>query len=157
MTNTDIRDIAAYYGAACSYVTTYRDVAFDARNRPLDHNVLGGLSMNPQWTDFRVHLRPLSALTDEQLVTLFETAFGVVPVGFEIERSDWRLRVNCAESRQILTIYTDGKTESSVYAGYHSNDLSRQANIFALTRQLQAWGYYVKGTIDEKYVKLIEN
>lgn len=161
MTTTDLRDIAAYYGAACSY-----EVDLNGRrktvNQPVNVGFLQKLELFPDWKEFKIHLRPLSALTDEQLVTLFETAFGEKwdsgePNG--VDNTDGVIQVYSYigdRGRLDYTIDPDGKI---AFSGWISGGMGYYCpfvDALSMTRQLQAWGYYVPGTIDEMYVKLIE-
>lgn len=154
----DLPDILAYYGCKIEFSWGYND-----------HKEVA--STNPTWLRFMkmyldnawyginsvtLHLRSLSILTDKELITLFETAFGAKADFPLLYKDDYYIGVNDTidgEVKKIIFWY-DGHVFTATEQG--GTDLAALHYSAVLTRQLQKWGYYVPGTINEQYVKLIQ-
>lgn len=134
MTQKDLRDIAAYYGALCTHPFSHGSSV-----EPLVLEQLDCIAFCNETVDFKLQLRKLSALTDEELVCCMEL---LKPSGCAIMRTDAELYL--------------GNYRLNVHTGelYDRNSLSVESA--AVYAYLQSIGVYIPGCIDPQYVQLIE-
>lgn len=149
MKQKDIRDIAAYWGAACRYefeCTSVEEwgavgpsiVDFQTMRRLSEDRVIG----------LKLQLRPITSLTHEEEVTLAKL--------YGFEKIYYRRKLNDSLTLNALQIYWDQPWLFLELANDKNDNPYFDAvnNPGALIAYFQSIGVYVPGTIDERYVQL---
>lgn len=140
MTTKDIRDIAAYWGSPCTfeYEPELAEDIDTFYSETVNHRILGALFRNPhrenKFTDIKLQLRTISSLTDEEKWHCAQLA------GHENRDTHYFV----ISDTDDLLFYDNVGMPSPVY------------NPGAIVAYLQSIHVYVPGTIDEKYVNLVE-
>lgn len=171
MSSKDIRDIAAYWG--CSYsarvMVDMRYEQFKKQNGTVDSDLLRDLGNDMLiWKDFRLSLRPLSTLTDNEINALY-CAIQCKEYDEDLQkkvfRSKYEFAINFSyplgDSRNATfvmygtRIKFDGLiyTEVAEYNGGCQDTYCDNAQ--AGYAYLQSIGVYVPGTINKDFVTLI--
>lgn len=161
----DIRDIAAYWGSPC--INAWVSMRSLGDPRYINASVLESLEANAS-PEFKVRLRPISSLTDEEVFNIADIA---IAHGGTVDRL--MCEVNRYESNEWEPIVfgnyhlrTDGSFYHSPYwiskyglfscgDGDDGNEV-RTYEEAAVIAYLQSIHVYVPGTIDLKYVNLVE-
>lgn len=148
MNQKDIRDIAAYLYARCTFEVLWKNwVSFD------DHNVYSllwevlGKEQPPQVRNVKVYLRQIQSLTDDELTECARIDAGgrFLHGGvFGINRY----------SDELEVIYGNGAGVRFAIPHVYYADQS-PGQVAETIAYLQSIGVYVPGTINEKYVELI--
>lgn len=150
----DLRDIAGYWGAP--YTTKLRMGA-------LGSVMLGELVLqaSPDYKTFKLHLRSIFSLTDEKIGVLAKLVTGV-----DVNMQGICRLPDTLGGRPIIPGYYVHLVDGSALAieirpddiafRHNTNRQPRQC-VGAAVAYLQSIGIYVPGTIDPKYVQLIED
>jgi hypothetical protein len=161
LTKKDLRDIAAYLNSCtCSFPNKHGYV-YNAH--PLNVDALDNI-WGYKVGFIKLHLRSIGSLTDEEVFTLAEFAFGgeVDRIVDEIRRPHW----NGDDPILYLSHFlrTDGSSghydywisERGMFGSGDGSDGSEMAtyNEAAVFAYLQSIGVYVPGTINPQYVEL---
>ncbi|GAB4001583.1 hypothetical protein GCM10028807_58090 [Spirosoma daeguense] len=157
MTDKQIRDIAAYWGAKCSYEredTGQHTLAYLNKLGFIGATMLHNLQVEGFIRNLKLHLRPISSLTNEE----WHQVFGHLFSGHEC------LRV---ERDTIAGIYWLSRNDLSVrieagphYSGFNVwascdyGDQSAAIEAGTIIPYLQSIGVYVPGSIDEEFVTI---
>jgi hypothetical protein len=153
MCNKDLRDIASYWGASYSAqitVTIKRENVSEHRGY-VDSFVLGNLPQETLiWQDFKLHLRPLSALTDDELTHCAELEAEVEPSYGTVTETD---RAQGNTVRAVYNHKTSVELNLETLIGEHGSPY----RIGGIVAYLQSISVYVPGTINPTYVQLIES
>lgn len=181
MTEKDIRDIAGYMFAPCKYEKTISCYSIEFRVYmyegliPRDHKGDYTMSFKGQLMcdtiktlqlqeskSFKLHLRPLFSLTDEELYTCYEMAFDQTVQEYStcsslgILKDEAKFEVyarNPAHDRLFITLLKDGRMYTGLDFSANGTALP-PFSAGAVVSYLQSIGVYVPGTIDEKYIDL---
>ncbi|RIV20316.1 hypothetical protein DYU11_19895 [Fibrisoma montanum] len=154
LTDKDIRDIAAYWGAPCEYRFT-EDRRY-AQELSLVKNVGIELLQHFHYADIltrtvKLHLRTLSSLTDEEVR---ECARVALPEDRSKDLFNYEDDVKRQHGKLFLDTFCI-HTKGYFYFYYQSLGLHDQvSNSGQLITYLQSIGVYVPGTIREELVQL---
>ena len=150
-TARDMRDIAACFYAPCSADFLVDGQWIHSDDDCVAAGLIKGLCVF-EVRNVKLKLRSLSSLTKSELNTLFKIAFKKKPVRPEFHKDRESVRITCSTSDKSLIFWMDGEVKSAAEGDL--TDDAVPARWPAVMRRLQAWGFYVPGTIRKQFVDL---